>query len=104
VAATFGIVYVKEIRGLGFITPRSVRLQERLELNLLTSIEFYLNFRQDLTSNLHFRQWKLPKFETRRNVEVRIARIFVNLRQVIASQSRQGITSSYSNLPLEMHY
>ena len=70
---------------LGIHNPRSVRLKKRLELNILTSIDFSLNFRQGLTSNLHFRQWKLPKFETRRNVEVRIARIFVNLRQVIAS-------------------
>jgi hypothetical protein len=33
-----------------------------------------LNFRQDLASNLHFRQCQLPKFESRMYLEGRISK------------------------------
>jgi hypothetical protein len=44
-----------------------------------------LHFRQGLASNLHFRQWEVPKCNTARQIEARNRWIFVYLRQVIGS-------------------
>ena len=45
-----------------------------------------LNFRQDLTSFLHFRQCKLPKLGNRRKSQARNLKVFVDSRQGIASR------------------
>ena len=42
----------------------------RKKHGLEAAVALAQHFRQDLASNLHFRQWKLPKFETRPKVIV----------------------------------
>ena len=49
------------------------------------SITSLLNFRQDLTSTLHFRQYKLPNLENRRESQPQNCWVFVDSRQAIAS-------------------
>src|SRR5258706_5356858 len=49
-------------------------------------IESPLNFRQGLTSFLHFRQCKLPKLGNRGELEVRNSWVFADARQRIASR------------------
>ena len=44
-----------------------------------------LHLRQGLASNLHFRQWEVPKYSQVRQFEARNRGIFVYLRQVIGS-------------------
>jgi hypothetical protein len=43
------------------------------------------HFRQGLASDLHFRQWEVPKYNTALQIESQNRWIFVYLRQVIAS-------------------
>lgn len=49
------------------------------------------NFRQDLTSNLHFRQCKLPTFRNRVQLEGGISKLLQNSRQAYASNGGKEI-------------